>query len=172
MTWTAPPVERTGPPVAGDERAMLDGYLDYQRATLLSKCAGLTAEQLKQRSVEPSSMSLLGLVRHCAGVERWWFRTNFLGLDLPWLFGTDENDAEFGEVDGADAEADLATFAEEVAAAKAAVEGRGLDETFPNERRSRDLSLRWLYLHLIEAYARHNGHADLLRERVDGATGH
>jgi hypothetical protein len=170
MTWTAPAVDLPVPPYAADERATLDGYLDLGRATLLAKCAGLTAAQLKLRSAEPSSLSLLGLVRHCAGVERWWFRRNFLGQDLPWLFGSDQDDNEFDEVDGAYAEADFAVYAAEVAAARAAVEGRGLDETFASARRN-VLSLRWVYLHLIEEYARHNGHADLLRERIDGATG-
>ncbi|MDT4922670.1 MAG: hypothetical protein QOG01_383 [Pseudonocardiales bacterium] len=171
MTWTAPEADRSPVPYDPAERALLDRFLDVQRATLLAKCAGLTAEQLKLRSGAPSTLSLLGLVRHLAGVERWWFRTNFRGEDVGWLFGTGEDDDEFDKVDEADAEADFATYAVEVAAARAAVEGHGLDETFHNADRQADLSLRWVYLHVIEEYARHNGHADILRERIDGATG-
>jgi Protein of unknown function (DUF664) len=104
MTWTAPDAQRTDPPWVATERAALHGWLDYHRATLLTKCAGLDGEQLARRAAEPSSLSLLGLVRHTTDGRR--------GLDL-----------------------------------------------------------RWIYLHMIEEYARHNGHADLLRERIDGVTG-
>jgi hypothetical protein len=164
-------VERTDPPLVADERPSLEAWLDYHRQTLLWKCAGLTADQLKQRAVPPSSLSLLGLVRHMVEVERWWFRMNAVGEDVAYEYGSDDRpDADFDDVDDADAEQDLATFRREVAAARAAVADLPLDHTF-RSRRSRTFDLRWVYVHMIEEYARHNGHADLLRERIDGSTG-
>jgi hypothetical protein len=171
MTWTAPAIERTNAPHTAGERAMLDAWLEFHRATLLGKCAGLTGAQLVVRAVEPSTLNLLGLVRHLADVERWWFRVNFAGQDLPMRYSSDDDpeaDFEGGTAEGA--EADFAAYAEECALARAAAAGHDLDETFSNRRRG-TLSLRWVYLHMIEEYARHNGHADLLRERLDGATG-
>jgi hypothetical protein len=170
--WTSPLVARGAEPGRLDERAALDASLDYQRETFLMKCGGLTPEQLRRRSVEPSSMSLLGLLRHLAAVERWWFRMNFDGETLDHLFFDETNlEADFDEVDSADAEADFATYAAELDIVRAVVDGRSLDETFVNDKRGSELSLRWVYLHLIEEYSRHNGHADLLRERIDGVTG-
>ena len=157
---------------------MLEGALDHQRQTLMVKCAGLTADQLKSRSTEPSTMSLLGLVRHLAGVERWWFRRNFAGEQLDDLYCSEDNpDGEFDDVQTADAETDFATWAMEVELARRVAAGRSLEETFlraPHvliDRPPAELSLRWVYINMIEEYARHNGHADLLRERIDGATG-
>jgi uncharacterized damage-inducible protein DinB len=169
--WTAPTVERPDAPYVADERAMLDGWLDYHRATLLWKCAGLTGEQLCERSVAPSTMSLLGLVRHMAEVERWWFRRFRGESDLPQLFCSEESeDGDFDDTDPAGAAADFATFERECQLAREAVVGASLEETF-HSRRGNDISLRWVYNHMIEEYARHNGHADLLRERIDGTTG-
>lgn len=117
-------------------------------------------------------MSLLGLLRHLAAVERWWFRMNFNREALDHLFFDESNmEGDFDDVDTADPEADFATYAAEVEIVRSVVVGRSLDDTFVNERRASELSLRWVYLHLIEEYARHNGHADLLRERIDGVTG-
>jgi len=173
MTWTAPDVQRPDPPYVGDEREMLEGWLDWHRQTLLTKCAGLDADQLRRRSVEPSSMSLLGLVRHMAEVERSWFRRRVAGEDVPFLYSDEDNpDGEFDDVEGADAQADLATYEDEVRQARAAVAGRSLDETFFHTHREVDISVRWVFVHMVEEYARHNGHADLLRERVDGAVGY
>ncbi|MFB9361028.1 DinB family protein [Actinoplanes nipponensis] len=150
---------------------MLEGWLDLHRQTLVLKCAGLTAEQLKLRSVEPSTLSLLGLLRHMAEVERGWFRIHAAGEQLEPIYCSETNeDGDFDDVDGADAAADHATFLAEIEAARAAVAGLSLEHEFATERRPA-ISLRWVYLHMIEEYARHNGHADLLRERIDGATG-
>jgi uncharacterized damage-inducible protein DinB len=175
MTWTAPDVNRINEPYVGDERTMLDGWLDYHRQTLLLKCAGLTAEQLKTPSVEPSNLTLLGLVRHMIEVERWWFRIRSAGEKLDDIYNTDESpDGDLDDVADADAEANFATFAAEVEAAREAVAGRSLDDTFQRLRRdggSDTMNLRWVYVHMIEEYARHNGHADLIRERIDGVTG-
>jgi uncharacterized damage-inducible protein DinB len=152
---------------------MLDSWLQHHRQTLLMKCTGLGAEQLRERSVPPSGLSLLGLVRHMAEVERSWFRRNFGEVaDMPWVFCSEESpDGDFDDVDTADPETDFATFEAECAAADDVTRGHSLDETFVHPRRGTEMSLRWVYVHMIEEYARHNGHADLLRERIDGTTG-
>jgi uncharacterized damage-inducible protein DinB len=165
-----PPSQRLDPPYIAEERQMLDAWLDYHRETLPWKCDGLTDEQLKTCSTPPSNLSLLGLVRHMAEVERGWFR-DFAGDDTTALYCTeDEPDADFDAIETADAAADLATLRAEVAACRALIAGHDLDES-RTDSRGRTISLRWIYVHLIEEYARHNGHADLLRESIDGATG-
>jgi len=171
--WTAPSVERTSPDLVSPERTSLEQWLDNQRTTLLSKCAGLTADELRSRAVCPSSMSLLGLVRHMTDVERWWFRMNADGQDLDFEYWDVDDDADFELVDGADAEQDLATYLREVADARSAVAAHGLDEVVAGRghHAGRTRDVRWIFVHMIEEYARHNGHADLLRERIDGATG-
>lgn len=175
MTWIAPQIDRRHEPYVGDERTMLAGWLNYHRDTLLHKCAGLTAAQLRTASVGPSTLTLLGLVRHMAEVERSWFRSRFAGEDVGDLYCSPDNqDGDFDDVDTADPEADFAVFRAEIVQADRAAAGRGLDETFVLRRRDGRgdvISLRWVYLHMIEEYARHNGHADLLRERIDGVTG-
>jgi uncharacterized damage-inducible protein DinB len=174
-TWTAPAVDRPQGPNVAEERAAVEGLLEYHRATLLWKCAGLTGEQLKTRAVPPSTMSLLGLVRHMADVERVWFRRRIAGEEIPALYWSDASpDGDFDEVADADAAADFATYQAEVEAARAVMTGRGYDDTFVNRHRDGTeevIDLRALMLHMIEEYARHNGHADLLRECVDGTTG-
>jgi uncharacterized damage-inducible protein DinB len=166
-----PPDQRTKPPGAGDERAQLEGFLDFHRDTLLWKCAGLTDEQLRERPVPPSVLSLHGLVRHLADVERSWFRERFAGQDVPDLFGVaDEPGADFLRTAEADPAADIALLRGEIQAVKETVRDRDLDETMTGPGGA-IYTLRWIYLHMIEEYARHNGHADLLRERIDGATG-
>ncbi|MEU4220937.1 DinB family protein [Actinoplanes sp. NPDC026623] len=150
---------------------MLEGWLDWHRQTLLTKCAGLTGEQLKLRAVEPSSLSLLGLLRHMSEVERSWFRNRAAGQQTDRLYSSETNrDGDLDDVDGADAQADYAAFLEEIEAARAAIADVPLDHEFISPRHS-VMSVRWVYLHMIEEYARHNGHADLLRERIDGQTG-
>ncbi|MCW3840724.1 DinB family protein [Micromonospora yasonensis] len=175
MTWKAPEIDRRHEPYVADERTMLEGWLDYHRDTLLHKCAGLTAEQLRIASVEPSGLTLLGLVRHMSDVERSWFRQRFAGQPLDDLFDYDtDRDAEFHGLADADPEEAFATFRAEVEAARAATVGRSLAETVTLRRADggeRVISLRWIYVHMIEEYARHNGHADLIRERIDGVTG-
>lgn len=173
MTWTAPDVIRVEPPEVGDERSSLDGFLDYHRQTLLWKCSSLTASQLKLRAVGTTNITLLGLLRHLAEVERGWFRRRFAAEDVnPFIHSSEvEPDGDFDDIDAADAEADYATYLAEVEACRKTVAGRGLDETFIHPRRGVEMSLRWIYLHLIEEYARHNGHADLIREAIDGTTG-
>ena len=171
MSWTAPEIERTDPPRTGDERACLEGWLRYHRDTLLWKCAGLDHERLAARSAPPSALSLLGLVRHMADVERWWFRTNLRGEDVEGFFGPEDNiTGDFDDVDSMPAEQVWDVYARECADADAAAEGVPLEQTF-RTRRGTELDLRWVYLHMIEEYARHNGHADILRECIDGVVG-
>ena len=150
---------------------MLQGWLDWHRQTLVSKCAGLTTEQLKTASVEPSNLTLLGLLRHMTEVERGWFRVRAAGQELPDLYSSDTNeDGDLEDIADADAEADHAAFLAEIAACDAALASVSLEHEFSTKRRP-VISVRWVYLHMIEEYARHNGHADLLRERIDGVTG-
>jgi len=159
-------------PRTGDERAMLDGLLDLHRLTLLHKCAGLTAEQLAARSAEPSRLSLLGLIRHMTDVERGWFRRGFARQSAGPVYSTGENpDGDFDHAGAARAQLDLVAYQREVELVREAVAGHALDEILTGRNGRPDISLRWIYLHLIGEYARHNGHADLLRECIDGATG-
>jgi uncharacterized damage-inducible protein DinB len=162
---------RLDPPLIADERVMLVSWLDYHRATLAVKCAGLTDDQLRERSAPPSSMSLLGLVRHMADVERGWFRRTLSGEDVPPIYYSDASpDGDFDDLDTVTAEQALETWREERDLARAAIErAESLDVV--GHGRTREYSLRWILVHMIEEYARHNGHADLLRERIDGATG-
>jgi uncharacterized damage-inducible protein DinB len=174
MTWTAPEVTRTNRPSwaeVEDERAVLDNFLDWHRQTLLQKCAGLTTEQLKRRSVEPSDLSLLGLVRHMTNIERGWL-WDFTGqMELLHWTGGDLSDwTDFSGVADADPAADFVAFHETCQRSRELVADASLTDTFTDERDS-TYTLRWVYLHVLEEYARHNGHADLLRERIDGATG-
>jgi uncharacterized damage-inducible protein DinB len=171
--WTAAPVERTEPGPILSERQALEAWLDFHRGTLLHKCAGLTAGQLKERPVPPSRLSLLGLVRHMTEVERWWFRMNAATTDLPFPYDPDQTGQDFEALDHADAAANIEAFQQEIQHARAAVAAKQLDDVVPSRghhpERARDI--RWIYLHMIEEYARHNGHADLIRERIDGRTG-
>ncbi len=157
----------------GDEKANVHEYIRYQRQTLELKCAGLDAEQLARRSVPPSTMSLLGIVRHLADVERGWFRQVLHGADVPRIYRSEaEPDADF---DGAVADdavvADAwARLHEEQAYADAAIEAE-TDLGRVVEYHHGRVSVRELLVHIVEEYARHNGHADLLRECIDGRIG-
>ncbi|MER7518441.1 DinB family protein [Streptomyces sp. NPDC126499] len=162
---------RTPPPRTADERATLTAMLQFQRDTLESKCAGLTPEQLRTRAVPPSGLSLLGLVRHAAEVERGWFRNVINGEDSrsPWTPPGSTDWADF-DVDDADPDEAFAVWHEECARSRAIVAAApSLDITGSLDEET--YSLRYVLAHMIEEYARHNGHADLLRERIDGSTG-
>ncbi|MFI9596542.1 DinB family protein [Nonomuraea sp. NPDC052265] len=161
---------RVPPPFAGDERTMLDNWLEWHRGTLAVKCAGLSDEQLRLRPAEPSTMSLLGLVRHMAHVERVWFRRVLDGEDIPRLWNKEVDiDADFNDVDDASVEEAFATWRDEIERARAISAAKPLDAV--GDRNGQDCTHRWILVHMIEEYARHNGHADLLRERIDGVTG-
>lgn len=173
MTWTAPVVERPHVDSCLDERGTLEASLTHYRSTLLQKCGGLSGEQLASRPLSASSLSLLGIVRHLAGVERWWF-TRWLDRQettaIPYWDEADE-EADFNGGTVETAEQDYATLLAEIDRARAQVAGRSLDEEFSRPRGER-ANLRWLYAHMIEEYARHCGHADLLREHIDGEVGY
>ncbi|MGX7677335.1 DinB family protein [Jatrophihabitans sp. DSM 45814] len=171
MTWTAPDVTRTDELYAADERTMLEGILERQRTTLLWKCAGLTGDELALRAVPPSNLSLLGLVRHLADAERAWFRRRLHSQDLPEVYArADRPNAAFEEATAEGAEHDFATLAKEWEFAREAAAAAVLTDGFIHEEVGQ-ISLRWIYNHMIEEYARHNGHADLIRECIDGETG-
>jgi uncharacterized damage-inducible protein DinB len=162
------------PPFAGPERVMLEGWLEFHRATLLLKCDGLDDEQRKRRPVATSLMSLHGLVRHMAEVERNWFQRAFARPRIPAIFGADAaGDADWVPLDDADWAADLAVWQAECAQSRRTAAAHGLDDVGVGMRGGQraEFSLRWIYHHMIEEYARHNGHADLIRELADGAAG-
>ena len=164
--WPAP--DRPDTPKVTDERTSLDSWLEFHRATLLIKCAGLTADQLVTRSCDPSRLSLLGLVRHMAEVEGWFHQ--FDGRPEVNLYYRDDNpDADFEDVDPERVDQDLAVYQASIERSRAAVTDLSLDKISLDP--DGEVSLRWIYQHMIEEYARHNGHADLLRERIDGVTG-
>jgi len=155
------------PRVAG-EREALAAYLEHYRATVEMKCRGLTAEQARSRSMPPSTMSVHGLVRHLAGVERWWFQQNFERRDVPFLYvGADD----FEPPADADFSADLEAWRAECAVSREIVAAHDLDDTARPLDWYEDVDLRWLVLRIITEYAQHCGHLDLLREGVDGKTG-
>jgi len=166
------PAARIDPPLVADEAAMLTAWLDYQRATLAIKVHGVPAERLAERAVPPSGLSLLGLVRHMSEVERSWFRRVMADEQAPPLYYSDANpDGDFDDVDTADPAADLQAWHREVGVARALCTGLSLETMSAARRHGEHFSLRWITVHMIEEYARHNGHADLLRERIDGQTG-
>ncbi|GGP81933.1 DinB family protein [Streptomyces melanogenes] len=163
--------QRIHPSKVADDRASLLSFLDYQRATLAMKCAGLTGEQLKRKAIPTSQLTLLGLVRHAASVERSWFRLVMNAEDVrpPWPGEVDGTFAEF-HVEDADPEEAFEVWHEECAQARSvAASFHGVDDTVGF--RGETISLRYVLTHMIEEYARHNGHADLLREAIDGAVG-
>ncbi|GAA2738191.1 DinB family protein [Pedococcus aerophilus] len=170
---TEPDTAAPTAPTAPTEREVLVEYLDHFRGVFERKCEGLTPEQLAARSVEPSTLSLLGLLRHLAKVEHIWFRITMEGNEIPRLYDADARDADF---DGAVPDADVVAEAWEawrceVAHARSFVDAApdlGVMSTHPTRQ---PISLRELLVHLVEEYARHCGHADLIRERIDGATG-
>ncbi len=161
---------RVEPAFVLPERQMLEGWLEFHRATLLLKCEGLGDEQRKARPVPTSKLSLHGLVRHMAEVERNWFRRTLLEEKVsPIWYDPAVEDSDLVPLDDASWEDDLAAWQAECDASRRAAGAHGLDDT--GRRRGQPFSLRWIYTHMIEEYARHNGHADLIRELVDGTVG-
>jgi uncharacterized damage-inducible protein DinB len=170
MTWVAPEIKRRSEPFVAGEREMLQGWLDWHRDTLLWKCQGLTGDQLVKTTVEPATLSLLGLVRHMADVERSWSH-RAAGIASDGIFYSDDNpDGDLHDGVAESAQDDFATFKSECDKADAILADLTLDATFISSR-GNEISVRWVYTHMIEEYARHNGHADLIRERLDGVTG-
>ncbi|MFG2130109.1 DinB family protein [Streptomyces sp. NPDC048751] len=165
------PDGRPIPLMTGDERPMLESWLDFHRATLELKCRGLDDAQVRLASAEPSGLTLLGLVQHLAEVERNWFQRAFAGLDVPPLF---EEETGYALAPGRGLDEALAVWRREVARGRELCAGRSLEDSgriADGPMAGLEVSLRWVLIHLIEEYARHNGHADILRERIDGVTG-
>ncbi|HVB54780.1 MAG TPA: DinB family protein [Candidatus Acidoferrales bacterium] len=156
----------------GDERTTLTGFPEDQRPTLAWKCQGLTDAQLKEPSVAPSNLTLLGLVRHMAEVERSWFRRGLSRQLIGPIWRTAEQpDADFDAMADADVAQAFSSWAEECTASRSILaELDSLEVTFSTAR-YRLMSARCMVNHMIEEYSRHNGHADLLRQRIDGRTG-
>jgi Protein of unknown function (DUF664) len=164
---------REKPPWTAGERETLTGLLDWHRQTFELKCSGVPSARLSERGIPPSALSLHGLIRHLAGVERWWFRVQFAGEEVPLLFYSDDDpDQDFESLDGDVGEA-LAVWRAECDRSREVVAGApSLDQTGTLRRTGQPVSLRRILVDMIAEYARHNGHADLLRERIDGATGY
>ncbi len=167
------PIERPLPPLNADERTTLESWLDFHRATLAVKCEGLDDEQAAAASVPPSGFTLTGLVQHMAEVERDWFRRVLAGEQAPPIYDPQADpggpDGGFELAEGATLGGALAAWRAEIACSRRNCAGRTLADT--GRFMAQDVSLRWIYVHMIEEYARHNGHADLVRERIDGTTG-
>jgi uncharacterized damage-inducible protein DinB len=157
----------------GDDGTMLPAWLDYQRATLLWKCELLEGDALVRRSVPPSPMSLLGIVRHMTLVEWGWFERRFAASDVPPPIDiSQDHDADWHDLDPARAMEDIERFQRQCDISREIVAvSQGMDQLVARPWRGVSMSLRWIMVHMIEEYARHNGHADLLRELVDGAVG-
>src|SRR5580658_6597257 len=165
---TRPPLPRVG-----DEREILTAYLDWYRQTFELKCSGVAPERLSEKGVPPSTLSLHGLLRHMAGVERWWFRQQFAGEDLPLLYYSDDNPNEDFDVLDGDPDEAMMVWKHECAHSRDIVAAAdSLDETGTELPSGEPISLRRILVAMIGEYAQHVGHADLLRERIDGATGY
>ncbi|AKT52081.1 DinB family protein [Arsenicicoccus sp. oral taxon 190] len=166
--------ERVDPPKLADERESLDSWLELYRETVLHKVAGLDGEQLARRSVPPSSLSLLGVIRHLTEVEEYWLGVVLLGDDVPDRYCTpDRPEADFEDGTAASAEGDVAAYVAQLEVSRSAqASWSDLDGPVRGLRRGEQVNLRWILVHLIEEYARHLGHMDLLREAIDGRTGY
>jgi uncharacterized damage-inducible protein DinB len=163
---------RPEPPLVADEREMLRGFLEFHRATLAMKCAELSDEDLRKQSMPPSTLSLLGLVRHMAEVERTWFRRVINSEDIPLVWSADGDfQVAYDATDGTRADAFAAWEAEVGHSRRIEREAESLDVTGYNKKWDEHVSLRLVMMHMMHEYARHNGHADFLREGVDGVTG-
>jgi uncharacterized damage-inducible protein DinB len=151
-----------------DERSVLLGYLSYHRTVLARKAEGVSDEQARRAASPPSTLTLLGLIRHMTDVERWWFRRNRFAEDVPPLFDEEEEWDLPADATIADA---LAAYWAEIAAVDERLATTSLDHRNEGEPDPGTHTLRRTIVHMIEEYARHCGHADLLREAIDGTTG-
>jgi uncharacterized damage-inducible protein DinB len=156
-------------PKAGTERDLLCAQLDHQRAVLFRKVAGLTEEQLRSTPTV-SSLSLLGLLKHAAYVERWWFRRIFAGEEVAFPWTDDDPDADLHPEPEETTERIAALYADEIERSRAIVAASDLDDP-ASAPVGEDTTLRGVMIHMIQELARHLGHADVIREAIDGATG-
>lgn len=163
--------DRIDPSPVADERQALTETLDYYRRTFELKCTGLDPSRLCERSVPPSTLTLHGLLRHLTGVERWWFRIQFAGEDIPNLYYSDDDpEQDFESLDGDVGDA-FSLWHKECELAREIVAASSLDHIGRRISTGEPINLRWVMLRMIGEYARHIGQADLVRERIDGATG-
>lgn len=162
---------RQDPPLAAPEKETLEAFLDYQRATLLCKVDGVSDEDLR-RPGTPSGLTLLGLVKHLAYVERSWFRKVFAGEDVAFPWSEQDPDADWRVEPDEATDQILALYRDEIERCREVTRNRSLDASArcPPPWGS-GVTLRWIIVHMIEETARHNGHADILREAIDGQTG-
>lgn len=168
--WTAPTPEPVDGPLVGDDRPILEGMLRWNRATLLNICAGADAEQLARRPFPHSTLSLLGLVRHLAKVERIWFRERLGSMTFDPMYDPAlGKDSDFLGAASSNAASDFARFADECAASDEVAARHSFEDLV--DCRGGPMSLRTIHVHMIGEYARHNGHADIIREQLDGVTG-
>lgn len=163
---------RPDPPLVGDERELLTSFLDFYRETIALKCAGVPADGLAERAVPPSGLTLHGLIRHLAGAEQWWFSAQFAGEDGEPLYYSDDDPArDFEDLSGDFADALAVWRAQCQRSREIAASAASLDHTGVHQQTGKPVSLRRIMLWMIAEYARHSGHADLLRERLDGQVG-
>lgn len=161
--------KRYGAPIAGGEKEVLAGFLDHYRHALLSLCEGLSQADLR-RPVVPSGTSLLGLVKHLSRVERSWFQEN-VGLESsPFPFDENDPDADFRIEEGESPEEIFEMYREACAKSRDVLAAASMDDPIRGPNRSRDYNVRWVVVHMLEETARHVGHADILREQIDGRT--
>ena len=157
----------------GAERDQLTSWLAFYRATLLTKCAGLSIDQLKMRPIPSSSLTLLGLVRHMTYVEQVWFDVRFAANEVDEYYKrAEDHDADFNDLESASLDEVIENFHRACERSDEIAHGHGLDEMVARITKGREVDLRWIYIHMIEEYARHLGHADLMRELIDGETGY
>ena len=162
---------RTQPPFSGSEKKTLQGFLSFLRETVVQKCEGLTEEQLRSTPTV-SSISLMGMLKHLTIVERYWFQGVFLDadVDLPWSEEDPDGDWRHSEADSG--ESIIAAYVAECQISDRILQEHGLDEmaTWAQSNEER-VNLRYIATHMIEETGRHCGHADILREAIDGVTG-
>lgn len=161
--------KRYGAPVAGGEKEVLAGFLDHYRQALLTLCEGLSEEDLRRPMVS-SGTSLLGLVKHLARVERSWFQEN-IGLETsPFPFDEDEPDEDFRIEEGETSQQVFEMYREACTKSREVLDAASMNDLIQGPNRSRDYNVRWVVAHMLEETARHVGHADILREQIDGRT--
>jgi uncharacterized damage-inducible protein DinB len=169
-----PRFERPKPLLSGPDREQLESWLVFYRATLLKKCSGLSFEDLARRPIESSTMSLLGMLRHMTFVEQVWFDVRFAGNDVVEYYKRpDDRETDWTELDSATLDEVVANFQRACETSDELARGHDLEEMVKKPGKDREpVDLRWIYLHMLEEYARHCGHADIIRELVDGTTGY
>jgi hypothetical protein len=165
-------VEPSFPRLAGTESQVVWSMVDYLRSVVLLKCQNLSDDQLKERAVAPSDLTLLGLVRHLTKVEHYWFQRCFLGREEAPIYSTAEHpNADFDDLDSIDVVEVVDRYLRTCDASREVARHHGLDELATTQRNGTDVSLRYIAVHMVDEYARHLGHADLIREAIDGSVG-